>query len=150
MAEIASKVCGSCRVGRCEREGCRVGLEGAPTVRIVVDMDCGALPLPKARKRCDYLFVGEENKVICVAPIELKSGRVDASAVLEQLEGGVGMAETWLPPGVSVRFVPILAHGKKIHPNDRKRLSRPLTLRGQRRKIERIKCGEPLAKALRA
>ena len=150
MAKIAAKVCSSCRVEHCGKEGCRIGLEGAPSVRIIVDMDCGALQFPKDHKRCDYLFVGEEHETTCVAPIELKSGRVDASTVLEQLEGGAGMAETWLPQDVSVRFVPILAHGKKIHPNDQKRLSRPLTLRGQRRKIERIKCGEPLVKALRA
>lgn len=149
-ARIAEKVCGSCRVGRCHKEGCRVDLEGAPSDRIIVDMDCDALQFSQAQKRCDYLFVGEEHTATCVAPIELKSGRVDAGAVLEQLEGGAGMAETWLPQGASFRFVPILAHGKKIHPNDQKRLSRPLTLRGQRRKVERIKCGEALVKALRA
>ena len=84
------------------------------------------------------------------------SRRVSAGSVAifgriaHNAERGVALAETWLPQDVSVRFVPILAHGEKIHPNDPKGLSRPLTLRGQRRKVERIKCGEPLVKALRA
>ena len=125
-------------------------LEDAPTVRVVVDMDCEGLPVPDDRKRCDYLFVGEERNAAWVAPIELKSGKLKAGEVLEQLEGGIEIAEAWLPQGIPFRLVPVLAHGKTIHRNDLKALrSRKMRLRGQRKRTELIRCGESLAKALR-
>ena len=113
-------------------------------------MDCAALPIPDDRKRCDYLFVGEGGDATLVAPIELKSGRFRISAVLEQLEGGVKVADQWLPKGSSFRFVPVLAHGRTIHRNDLKKLrAGELQLRGQKKRAELIKCGEALTKALR-
>ena len=118
-------------------------------MRILVDMDCDALSIPNNWKRCDYLFVGEESNETWVAPIELKSGRLSGNAVLEQLEGGVRMADIWLPKGVSFQLVPALAHGKKIHRNDLKVLrSRKIQLRGQKKGTMLIKCGEQLTKAL--
>ena len=120
-------------------------------MRVIVDMDCDALRIPEERKRCDYLFVGEEHDTACVAPIELKSGRLSVSAVLEQIEGGVGMAESWLPQGVSFRFVPVLVHGRTIHPRDRRALlSRKVQLGKQKKGVVLIRCGEPLTKALGA
>ena len=113
-------------------------------------MDCAALPIPDDRKRCDYLFVGEGGDATLVAPIELKSGRFSVSAVLEQLEGGVKVADQWLPQGSSFRFVPVLAHGRTIHRSNLKALrSRKLKLRGQKKITELIKCGDALTKALR-
>lgn len=120
-------------------------------MRILVDMDCDALSIPNNWKRCDYLFVGEERNATWVAPIELKSGRFSVSAVLEQLEGGTRMANRWLPQGVTLQFAPVLAHGKKIHRNALKRLrAEKLQLRGQRKGIAVIKCGDQLTKALGA
>jgi len=114
-------------------------------------MDCNDLPIPAAEKRCDYLFVGEERNATWVAPIELKSGRLSVSEILEQLEGGTRMANMWLPQGVTLQFAPVLAHGKKIHRNDLNRLrDKRLQLRGQRKGITVIKCGDRLTKALGA
>ena len=118
---------------------------------VLVDMDCNALSIPEDWKRCDYLFVGEERNATWVAPIELKSGRLSVSQVLEQLEGGARMADRWLPQGVSFQLAPVLAHGKTIHRNDLKALrDKKLQLRGQRKGIAVIKCGEQLTKALDA
>ena len=118
-------------------------------MRVIVDMDCDALSIPDDWKRCDYLFVGEESNETWVAPIELKSGRLSVSAVLEQLERGTRMANMWLPQGVTLQFAPVLAHGKTIHRNDLKSLrAKKLQLRGQRKGIAVIKCGEQLTKAL--
>ena len=151
VGQVAGRVCSCCHAKRCEKDGCRVDLKGAHLVRIIVDMDCDALRIPEEQKRCDYLFVGEEHDTTCVAPIELKSGRLSASAVLEQIEGGVGMADDWLPQGVSFRFVPVLVHGRTIHPHDRKKLlSRKVQLRKQKKGVVLIKCGQPLTKALGA
>ena len=150
VAEIARIIPNSCRTTRCNKDGCRVDLAGAPPVRILVDMDCNALPIPAAEKRCDYLFVGEERNATWVAPIELKSGRLSVSAVLEQLAGGTRMANMWLPQGVALQFTPVLAHGKKIHRNDLKSLrAKKLQLRGQRKGIAVIKCGDQLTKGLK-
>ena len=149
VAEIALKVPDSCRTTRCDKDKCRVALAKAPPERIIVDMDCNALSIPENWKRCDYLFVGEERNVIWVAPIELKSGRFSVSAVLEQLAGGTRMANMWLPQGVSFQLAPVLAQGRKIHRNDLKTLrAKKLQLRGQRKGIAVIKCGEQLTMAL--
>ena len=149
VTAFANQVPGCCRATRCNKDGCRVNLKGTPPERVIVDMDCKALRIPANRKRCDYLFVGEEHNTTWVAPIELKSGRLKASEVLEQLEGGVRTADSWLPQGISFQLVPVLAHGKKIHRNDLRALrSRKVQLRGQEKKAVLIKCGDRLTKAL--
>jgi hypothetical protein len=150
VTAFADKVPDGCHATRCDKDGCRVGLAEAPPVRVIVDMDCGALPIPDNWKRCDYLFVGEERNATWVAPIELKSGRLSVSAVLEQLEGGARTANIWLPQGVSFQLAPVLAHGKKIHRNDLKVLrSRKIQLRGQRKGTMLIKCGDQLIDAFK-
>lgn len=118
-------------------------------MRVLVDMDCNALSIPEDWKRCDYLFVGEDRDAIWIAPIELKSGRLSVSEVLEQLEGGARMADRWLPQGISFQLAPVLAHGKAIHRNALKVLrAKKIQLRGQRRRTALIKCGDQLTKAL--
>lgn len=151
VASIARIIPNSCRTTHCNKDKCRVDLAGAPQVRVIVDMDCDALSIPNNWKRCDYLFVGEESNETWVAPIELKSGRFSVSAVLEQLAGGTRMANMWLPQGVALQFAPVLAHGKTIHRNALKTLrAKKLQLRGQRKGIAVIKCGDQLTKALGA
>ena len=151
VAEIARIIPNSCRTTHCDKDKCRVDLAEAPPVRVIVDMDCDVLSIPNNWKRCDYLFVGEDHNETWVAPIELKSGRLSVSAVLEQLAGGTRMANKWLPQDVTLQFAPVLAHGKKIHRNDLKTLrAKKLQLRGQRKGIAVIKCGDQLTKALGA
>ena len=149
VAAVVEHVPTACRATQCDRDGCRVDLQGAPSVRVIVDMDCDSLRIPTGGRRCDYLFVGEERGTVRVAPIELKSGGVKASVVLEQLAGGVEAADSWLPPGARFLLIPVLAHGKKIHRNDLRQLrSRGMELRGQRKKVELVKCGERLVRVL--
>lgn len=149
VAEIARIIPDSCRTAHCNKDKCRIDLAGTPQIRVIVDMDCNDLPIPAAEKRCDYLFVGEDHNATWIAPIELKSGRLSVSAVVKQLKGGTQMANSWLPQGVSFQFTPVLAHGKTIHRNDLKTLrARKLQLRGQRKGIAVIKCGDQLTKAL--
>ena len=151
VAHIAGKICSRCHAKLCKKEGCGVGLQGAPKVRVIVDLDCDALEISDERKRCDYLFFSEERDTACVVPIEMKSGRFSVSAVLDQIEGGIGIAESWLPPGNSFRFVPVVVHGRTIHPHDLKKLlSRKVQLRKQKKGVTLIKCGDPLTKALGA
>ena len=150
VTACANQVPDSCHATRCNKDGCRVSLNGAPQERVVIDMDCEALQIPADRKRCDYLFVGEENNTTWVVPIELKGGRIGSvREVLQQLEEGIRIADRWLPQGISFQFVPVLAHGRKIHRNDLKVLrSGKMQLRGQRKGIALIRCDDPLTKAL--
>ena len=121
----------------------------APALRVIVDLDCDTLRIPRNGKHCDYLFVGEESEIAWVAPIELKGGNLGAQDALDQLQGGVRAADTWLPQRSSFQFVPVLAHGKRIHKQDLRTLnSRKLTLRGQKRQTVLIRCGDPLKVAL--
>lgn len=146
----ANQVPDSCHATRCNKDGCRVGLQGAPRERIIIDMDCAALQIPNSQKKCDYLFVGEENNATWVVPIELKGGKIGSvREALRQLEEGIRMADGWLPQGISFQLVPVLAHGRKIHRNDLKVLrSGKMQLRGQRKGVVLIRCGDPLTKAL--
>ena len=145
VTACANQVPASCHATRCNKDGCRVGLQGAPRERIIIDMDCEALPIPPNQKRCDYLFVGEESNTTWVAPIELKSGGLKANEVLEQLKEGISMADMLLPQRTSFQFVPVLAHGKGIHRNELKKLrSGKMQLRGQRKGVVLIRCGDPV------
>ena len=151
VAAVAHRVPGCCHAIRCKRDKCRADLEGAPNARLLVDMDCDALNIPNQRKRCDYLFIGEEGDTTWIAPIELKSGGLKATEVLEQLEGGVRAVEAWLPRGVSFQLVPVLAHGKTTHPYELRKLrSKAIQLQGQKKLTVVIKCGEALKEKLRA
>ena len=83
VAAIANKIPDGCHVTRCNKDRCGIELAEAPSMRVIVDMDCDVLSIPNNWKRCDYLFVGEDQNETWVAPIELKSGRLSVSEVLE-------------------------------------------------------------------
>ena len=150
VAELTEKVPDCCHAARCDRDQCKVNLNGTPLNRVIIDMDCEALGLIN-ETRCDYLFVSEEDKTTWVAPIELKGGKVGSvTRVANQLRGGAELAAELLPPGIAFRFVPVLAHKKPIHRLDRKQLRREkIRLRGIVRMIETVRCGDLLVKALR-
>lgn len=130
MSEIVQAVSHAvhpnCQVKKCLKQGCGVSMEGAPESRVLVDLDCDDLDIAwgDSDKRCDYLFVGEEKVTAYVAPIELKGGGFKTSEVIGQLQGGANAADKWLPPGDAFQFVPILVHGKGIHPEDLRKLRR--------------------------
>ena len=123
-------------------------MKGAPNSRVIVDMDCAALAIPAGKARCDYLFIGERGNDVWVTPIELKSGTVRGGDVVKQLEGGAGVAES-LPVGNPVRFVPVLAHGKGVHRQQRQSLrKRHVLFRGRKYQVTLIRCGQPIAAVL--
>lgn len=127
-----------------------MSLADVPTEHVLVDLDCESLQSRYQRKRCDYLFVGEEAETVRVVPIELKSGGFKAADVAEQLRGGAALAAAWLPDDSAFSFVPVLAHGKRIHRRELEKLrSERIQLRGQARQIVSIHCGQPLRGALR-
>ena len=119
----------------------------APAHRVVINLDCQTLGL-EAGAHCDLLFVGEDESVSWVAPIELKSGRFDGRPAAVQLQGGADAAEAWLPIGGTFHFVPILVHGKGVHRTQQKALRRAkVRLRGHTKQPVLIRCGERIGTA---
>jgi len=145
VAKLTARVDNSCRSMKCNKDGCNVSLDGTPTNRLIIDMDCKALGMTN-ETRCDYLFVGEENKTTWIVPIELKGGGVGSvTRVAEQLDGGTKLAEKLLPSGLRFQFVPVLAYKRQMHKNDRLRLrEKRVQLRGNVRMIKTIRCGDRL------
>ncbi len=142
-----------CHATSCNKDGCKVGLKGLSSNRIIVDMDCKSLEIPDNQKRCDYLYVSEKRKpqvMAQVAPIELKSGKVpSASDVVEQLQKGADQADGWLPKKLQqIEFAPVLAHGK-IHKIIRTKLrSQKVWFRGRPTRVKLLKCDAQLITAL--
>lgn len=148
VKEIAGKVPAHCRVSRCEGNGCEVRLEGMPSCpdRLTIDLDCKELGISD-KKRCDYLFIGQTDATTYVALIELKSGKVGSvTDVAKQLQGGANLvAAKLLPPNVSFRFRPVLAHGKGMHKHMLKQLRKEkVKLRGTTTPIRIVRCGSKL------
>ncbi len=142
-----------CHVTSCNKGGCKVGLQGLPLNRIIVDMDCKALGIPDDQKRCDYLYVGEKHKTQVMAqvvPIELKSGKVpSASDAVEQLQKGADQAGVWLPSKTQFEFVPVLVHGGGTHREILKSLrSLNVQFRGKLTRVKLLKCDDQLTTAL--
>ena len=107
----------------CSRKGCRVDLTDAPTDRVIVDVDKVFLAQKRKGKRCDFiLFMDRPDAPLLAAPVELKSGRADASQVIEQLQGGADFAADLAPSDAACW--PLLIHGKGLHPAERNRLNR--------------------------
>lgn len=149
VASVTQRVDNDCRTKHCKKGKCSISLKDAPAQHLIVDLDCATLRIPANRKRCDYLFVGEEDRTAWVVPIELKGGGFKADDVAKQLQGGSRVADAWLPPGSPFQFVPVLAHGKGVHNKDLKELRRnKVTLRGKERQTVLLRCRERLMSAL--
>ena len=138
-----------CHATSCNKDGCKVGLQGLQSNHIIVDMDCEALGIPDNQKRCDYLYVGENRKTQ-VVPIELKSGKVpSASDAVEQLQKSADQADGWLPPKLRFEFVPVLVHGGGTHREILKSLrSLNVQFRGKLTRVKLLKCDDQLTTAL--
>ena len=139
----------SCQARRCSRDGCSISMNGIIGERIIVDMDCKELDIPKCRKRCDFIFIGKGN---WVAPIELKRGSLEASEVIEQLKTGAAIAERkFVPDQAKVKFRPLVAYGGKIHKSQYLALQKSQSLikfNGGNYEAKPIRCGSPLAQVL--
>lgn len=150
VSEVRTKVTPDCLTERCSRPGCRVPLQNAPTPRLLIDFDKPGSPLGQSDTRCDFLFIAEDNDESgWVAPLELKSGRVDASQAISQLRAGALVAEEIVPQYAKVNFRPVLAY-KGIPKAERTALKSKVRFREQTEALRLIKCGSPITQALRA
>lgn len=147
---VHKKFSGKCLTKTCSRPGCGVSLKDAPSPRLIIDFDKPGSPLGQRDTRCDFLFGAEDNDESgWVAPLELKSGRVDASEVLKQLRAGARVAEEIVPQNAKVNFRPVLAY-KGIPKAERTALKSKVRFRNQTEALRLIKCGSRLTQALLA
>ena len=148
---VASQIPRKCQVHYCDQDRCSISLDTAPDNLLLVYMDCSALRIRKDKIRCDYLAIVEEENSIWVAPIELKSGRVQAPHAIRQLQAGASFLEQMIPRDSLFELVPIVAYGRNIHPIDLQELRETtIRLHDQKSFAVLIPCGAPLNDALRA
>lgn len=150
VSEVSARVSPDCLTQRCRRPGCSVSLKGAPSPRLIIDFDKPGSPLGQSDTRCDFLFIAEDNDESgWVAPLELKSGSVDASQAIKQLRAGARVAEEIVPQNAKVNFRPVLAC-KGIPKAERTALKSKVRFRRQTEALRLIKCGALLKQALRS
>ena len=140
-ANIGAEYC----CGSCSRDRCRVSLENVPRLRIVVDADKAFEAHGYSGKRCDFvLFVLEDGRKLVAAPIELKSGSVDVSDALEQLQEGAAFAERFSAEASGAVCRPILFHGAGLHRDDRNKLNRgKIRFREVDLTVKTMRCNRP-------
>ena len=136
------------------RNRCRVSLHKIPSDRVVLDVDRMS-PTDRAMSpQCDLiLFYADtfEGSLVAV-PMELKSGNVDASDAIKQLQGGVRFIERLVPKTVKTNCIPVLVYGSKtIQKRQHEKLRRArITFRSEEILIQTTRCSYEgnLAKAL--
>ena len=147
---MKAEVPGECLAQRCKRDGCSVTLTDAPGPHVIIDVDCEGLPVGPQDTKCDFIFISDEGK--WVAPIEMKKGSPDASQIVGQLRAGAALAEQIVPKDVEVRFRPVAAYRGRAHRKELTEFRESKSLvsfRTQKVGVTLLKCGDPLAKALK-
>ena len=136
----------------CSGDGCRVYMTDVPSSRVILDMERVFRSRRLAGKRCDFvLFFQTSRNPLVIVPVELKSGGADTSQVAEQLQAGAEFAASVVSKASEPTFRPILFHGRRLHPKQRRDLNRAkVRIQGVELGIKTARCGRPrnLAQAL--
>lgn len=146
----------------CSDSGCTLPLLNAPEPYVLIHVDVpnfqvrgGQWRLPNDQRRCDYLFVGgndEDSGGPWVVPVELTTGRKDPRDFVEQIDGGILVADELIPKGIRCRFRPVggcrfRMLGRGVSDELRKRINQ-VNFRGDRQNIRLVECGTQLVDAL--
>ena len=150
---IKSNIPDNCRDCGCDKDNCSVSVAGVQHYHIMVNVDCSQIKRNIRGRRCDCLFIGEYEGETCIVPIELKTTKVEASAVRDQLQGCSRYIQKFLTDKDDFDFIPVLARaeGKPIRQKelDRLRKEKIRILGGTKKGQTRIMlCGESLSKVL--
>lgn len=153
LAYAAEQIADACRVSSCSKEGCKISMNGLDGRRLLVDMDCEQLSIPRDQTRCDYIFIGTHEGNEWVAAMELKRGNIHEGEVRRQLQAGAEFAEARLvPQQAQPSFRPIAAYGGRLHKSQSMALknnANRVQFRRKRYEIKLIRCGSPLVNALK-
>ena len=138
----------ACIATRCSAEGCWVNMTGAPQPNLLIKMDCDGLGVEDGDSKCDFMFISDDGD--WVVALELKRGKPDASAIVEQLRAGARFAERIVPRDVNVQFLPLAVYGGKAHSTElRKFRQSQISFRGERVQVELLKCRRRIVEKLR-
>lgn len=149
-----------CHAASCSDSGCSLSLSDVPTPYVLIHIDAsefrirnGQWRLPDNQRRCDYLFVGGNDEVSpWVVPVELTTGRKEVRDFVEQIDGGIIVANELLPDGIRYRFNPVGGcHLRALRGGvgaELRKQNNYVNFRGQRRGIELVECGTRLVDAL--
>ena len=145
LSTVRNRIAQSCIVSRCHKDGCSVALPQSARHRLIIDCDRPGSPFGPNDTKCDCLLFEETPSGAGRAiPIELKSGRIRASAVIEQLQAGAQAVENLLPREIAVQLQPLLAYGK-IPKGEKATLDKGFVrFRGKPYPIRKIRCGTQL------
>ena len=145
LSSVRSQVAQSCIVSRRCKDRCSVSLRGDSRYRLVIDCDLPGSPFGPNDPKCDYLLFEEtRNRAGRAIPVELKSGRIRARDVIEQLQAGATAVDNLIPRQVDVRLLPLLAYGN-IPKGERATVNNGMVrFRGDYERIKRIRCGAQL------
>ena len=126
------------------KEGCRVSMANIPSERVVLDVD-RAFPTDRAdTNQCDFIlcYIQSPQNSLTGVPMELKSGNVDASEAVAQLQEGARIIDRYTPNDIEMHLIPVLVHGGSIHRNQRNRLrTSRIRFRGEEFPINTARCG---------
>lgn len=136
------------------KNGCQVKMDGVPEPKATLDFDHKKSPLGADDLRCDYLVVAEsKDRVDWIVPVEIKSGKLeDADHAVRQLRAGLSVIDGSAVGAGGIRLRPVIAHGRKTHRNQRKKLKlrkNRIDFHGASRYAKLIRCGSKLASVLR-
>ena len=160
--EVRTQIEPQFRADNCSDRGCTLPLTNAPEPYVLIHVDTpnfqvrsGQWRLPNDQRRCDYLFVGgndDDSGGPWVVPVELTTGGKGATDFVEQIGGGILVADELLPKGIRCRFRPVggcrlRTVGRGVSDELRKR-SNQVNFRGDLENIRLVECGTRLVDAL--
>ena len=108
---------------RIDGSDCVVDLDGIPKERLILDLEKFAVACGFTGSRCDYVLFVElrERKVLCVL-IELKNGRVGASQVRRQLQGGADLIKRYCQ--LQMSCCALLIHNSGVSKVDQRKMAK--------------------------
>lgn len=147
LTEIQTRVEKSNLIDACSGDGCEVDMTDIPCERVIVHAE-REFGLRKMKgKRADRLlfFIITAANTLFVVPIELESGNLRATRVVEQLQGGAELAELLVPQvgEFQIKFLPVAFSGNIIPEPQRKRLNRQgVSFCDLSKKVKTAQCGK--------
>lgn len=144
LASIVRQTCSCCWVNRCHDAGCSVSMPRGGEPRAILSGTLRQRNHSHTGALCDFIVFYSPSHVEKVFALELKSGAVDVSQILRQIQAGAKLAEELTADAV-VSFLPVLVHGGRIPAPERKVLAQKrITFRGNKYEIFSIRCGSPI------
>ena len=127
------------------RNGCRVSMDKIPRERVVLDVDLASPAGRAVKAQCDLVlfFVDTPQNSLVGVPMELKSGNVDTSEAIQQLQEGARLVEQLAPRTLKTICIPVIVHGGQIHRRQRRKRIKPakIKFRGEKFSIHTTRCG---------